>query len=131
MPDFTEDVDNKTVVAGREAVLTCHVTHIGSYKVSCDWWTPRHVTSCSPLIGAQGGVGAGGHPDHHDHSQQHHHEEPARVAEPPRAQGVEAAHRQRAGGGQGLVHVPGQHRPHAEQEGLPRGPGCVYNTAVI
>ena len=42
MPDFTEDVDNKTVVAGREAVLTCHVTHIGSYKVSsdqCNAWT--------------------------------------------------------------------------------------------
>ena len=36
MPDFTEDVDNKTVVAGREAVLTCHVTHIGSYKVSTE-----------------------------------------------------------------------------------------------
>ena len=33
IPEFTEEVNNKTVVAGREAVLTCHVTHIGSYKV--------------------------------------------------------------------------------------------------
>ena len=45
MPDFTEDVDNKTVVAGREAVLTCHVTHIGSYKVSSD-----QCTACPFLI---------------------------------------------------------------------------------
>ena len=34
VPEFTEDVYNKTVVAGREAVLTCHVDHIGSYKVA-------------------------------------------------------------------------------------------------
>ena len=33
-PHFTDGVENKTMVAGREAVLTCHVTHLGSYKVA-------------------------------------------------------------------------------------------------
>ena len=34
LPEFTDEVDNRTVVAGREAVLSCHVQHLGSYKVT-------------------------------------------------------------------------------------------------
>ena len=34
MPEFTDEVENRTVVAGREAILSCHVQHLGSYKVS-------------------------------------------------------------------------------------------------
>ena len=34
LPEFTDEVDNRTVVAGREAILSCHVQHLGSYKVS-------------------------------------------------------------------------------------------------
>ena len=33
-PEFTDVVSNQTVVAGREAVLSCHVSHLGSYKVA-------------------------------------------------------------------------------------------------
>jgi len=33
-PEFTDVVTNQTVVAGREAVLSCHVSHLGSYKVA-------------------------------------------------------------------------------------------------
>ena len=28
------EVENKTVVSGREAILSCHVQHLGSYKVT-------------------------------------------------------------------------------------------------
>merc|ERR1719150_2543101 len=34
LPEFTDEVDNRTMVAGREAVLSCHVQHLGSYKVA-------------------------------------------------------------------------------------------------
>merc|ERR1712179_520339 len=34
LPEFTDVVENKTIVAGREAVLSCHVNHLGSYKVA-------------------------------------------------------------------------------------------------
>ena len=34
MPVLTEEIANLTMVAGREAVLSCHVNHLGSYKVS-------------------------------------------------------------------------------------------------
>jgi len=34
LPEFTDVVENRTVVAGREAVLSCHVNHLGSYKVA-------------------------------------------------------------------------------------------------
>ena len=36
-PEFTDVVVNQTVVAGREAVLSCHVSHLGSYKVVMGW----------------------------------------------------------------------------------------------
>ena len=32
LPEFTDEVENRTVVAGREAILSCHVDHLGSYK---------------------------------------------------------------------------------------------------
>ncbi|XP_023322130.1 lachesin [Eurytemora carolleeae] len=34
LPILTEEVTNLTVVAGREAILSCHVSHLGSYKVA-------------------------------------------------------------------------------------------------
>ena len=34
LPEFTDEVENRTVVAGREAILSCHVQYLGSYKVS-------------------------------------------------------------------------------------------------
>merc|ERR1719309_1614287 len=34
LPMFSDNVSNLTVVAGREAVLSCHVNHLGSYKVA-------------------------------------------------------------------------------------------------
>ena len=43
MPEFTDEVDNRTVVAGREAILSCHVQHLGSYKVSITFVT-WHMT---------------------------------------------------------------------------------------
>ena len=33
LPEFTDEVENRTVVAGREAILSCHVESLGSYKV--------------------------------------------------------------------------------------------------
>ena len=33
MPEFTEEVANLTVVPGGKAILPCHVTHLGPYKV--------------------------------------------------------------------------------------------------
>ena len=69
----------------------------------------------------QGGLGEGGHPDHSHHPQQHHHQEPESVSLSQGAQGVEVAHLQRPGGGQRLVHVSGQHRPHEEQARISRG----------
>ena len=33
LPYITEEISNLTVVAGREAILSCHVSHLGSYKV--------------------------------------------------------------------------------------------------
>ena len=33
LPVLTEEILNLTMVAGREAVLSCHVNHLGSYKV--------------------------------------------------------------------------------------------------
>ena len=33
LPEFTDEVENRTVVAGREAILSCHVQYLGSYKV--------------------------------------------------------------------------------------------------
>ena len=34
--EFTDEVENRTVVAGREATLSCHVDHLGSYKARND-----------------------------------------------------------------------------------------------
>ena len=34
LPEFTDEVENRTVVSGREATLSCHVEGLGSYKVS-------------------------------------------------------------------------------------------------
>ena len=39
LPEFTDEVDNRTVVAGREAILSCHVESLGSYKVGV---SPQH-----------------------------------------------------------------------------------------
>ena len=33
LPVLTDEVSNLTTVAGREAILSCHVSHLGSYKV--------------------------------------------------------------------------------------------------
>ena len=41
LPEFTDIVENRTVVAGREAVLSCHVNHLGSYKVQLST-APQH-----------------------------------------------------------------------------------------
>ena len=38
LPVLTEEVSNLTMVSGREAVLSCHVSHLGSYKVSLSWF---------------------------------------------------------------------------------------------
>ena len=34
MPTFMSEVDNKTVIAGRTAILKCSVKNLGNYKVS-------------------------------------------------------------------------------------------------
>ena len=44
MPEFTDEVDNRTVVAGREAILSCHVQHLGSYKVSIIMFVTSDMT---------------------------------------------------------------------------------------
>ena len=40
LPEFTDEVENRTVVAGREAILSCHVESLGSYKVRVTCPTP-------------------------------------------------------------------------------------------
>ena len=34
LPTFIADVENKTVIAGRTAILKCAVKNLGNYKVS-------------------------------------------------------------------------------------------------
>ena len=57
MPEFTEEVTNKTVVAGREAVLACHVTHIGSYKVERGFYSPWLSFITKTFLNHQGCLG--------------------------------------------------------------------------
>ena len=55
MPEFTEEVANLTVVPGRKAVLSCHVTQLGPYKVVRGFYTgfPSSLT----FLNHQGYVG--------------------------------------------------------------------------
>ena len=47
LPMFSDNVSNLTVVAGREAVLSCHVNHLGSIfengKFDCQWPAVSHL----------------------------------------------------------------------------------------
>ncbi len=70
-----------------------------------------------------GCMGSRGHPDDPDDPRQRDHAQPARVAVETLVQRVVLARAARARGRQGLVHVPGEHRPHGPQGRLPRGGG--------
>lgn len=39
-PDFVEPVVNISVVSGRDATFTCHVRHLGGYRVSLPLLSP-------------------------------------------------------------------------------------------
>ena len=69
----------------------------------------------------QGGVGARRHADHPHHTQQRDHAQPAHQPLEAFIGAVASARAAGKGVGQGLVHVPDQHRPHGAQVGIPGG----------
>lgn len=66
-------------------------------------------------------MGAYGYTDDPQYPSQHYNSECAHQPLIQRPPLVVPAHQERAGGGPRLVHVPGQHRPHALQEGISTG----------
>ncbi len=132
LPRFTAEIKNKTVTAGRLAVLTCKVENLGNYKVKKICSIPLNI--CFSQMQFLGGLGASRHPDDIDHSSQHHNEKSTRFFGASWHQALEPAHYQRPGVWPGLVHVPGQHWSYEKQAGFPRScrwAQILYSTTLL